>query len=83
LQDRYHSAAAVLGEAAAITIMCLNVDPLAATYEGQSPQEAAMARHWRKASHHPPFQFISLVGWLVVGSVVLATLVLLSRHIYI
>jgi hypothetical protein len=24
-----------------------------------------------------------LVGWLVVGSVVLATLVLLSRHIYI
>jgi hypothetical protein len=42
-----------------------------------------MARHWRKASRHPPFQFNSFVGWLLVGSVVLATLVLLSRHVYI
>jgi hypothetical protein len=42
-----------------------------------------MARHWRKASRHPPFQFISFVGWLVGGSVVLAALVLLSRHFYI
>jgi hypothetical protein len=42
-----------------------------------------MARHWRKASRRAPFQFISLVGWLVGGSVVLAALVVLSRHIYI
>ena len=68
--------------AAAITIIS-NVDPLAATYQGQSSQEATMARHWRKASRHPPFQFNSFVGWLVGGSVVLAALVLLSRHIYI
>ena len=68
---------------AAITIICLNADPLAATYQGQSPQEATMARHWRKASRNPPFQFNSFVAWLVGGSVVLAALVLLSRHIYI
>ncbi len=36
-----------------------------------------MARHWRKPSHrHPTF-----VAWLVGGAVLLAALVLLSRHV--
>jgi hypothetical protein len=36
-----------------------------------------MARHWRKPSHrHPTF-----VGWLVGGAVVLAVLMLFSRHV--
>ena len=42
-----------------------------------------MARHWRKAYRPPSFQFNSVAGWLIGGSVVLAALVLLSRHVYI
>ena len=41
-----------------------------------------MARHWRKP-YQSKSQFNSFVGWLVGGSVVLAALVLLSRHFYI
>jgi len=38
--------------------------------------------HWRK-SYQPTSQFNSFAGRLVVGSVVLATLVLLSLHVYV
>jgi hypothetical protein len=41
-----------------------------------------MARHWRKP-YRPAFQFNSFVVWLIGGSVVIAALVLLSRHVYI
>jgi hypothetical protein len=41
-----------------------------------------MARHWRKP-YRSASQFNSFLVWLVGGSLALAALVLLSRHIYI